>query len=196
MRIGVDFDDTLSQFMTGFLAYHNHTYGTQFTREQITNYDLHTVLPLTIPQVKERVHDFIFSSHHDSLSLYPGVASTIALLARDHELHVVTSRGQEYLEPTTRWLATELPDFFRDFHFTNQWTQLSDVVRTTKPALCVSQGIELIIEDSASHANYCAKTGVRAILLERPWNVSVPTHPHVQRVSHWDDIALCLSGKL
>ncbi len=196
MRIGIDFDDTLSQFMAGFLAYHNGVYGTSFAQEQITHYDLHTVLPLTHQEIKERVHNFIFSSHHASLSPYPGVASTLGLLARYHELYVVTSRGEEYKEPTLRWLSAELPGSFRDFHFTNQWTRLKDVARTTKPELCVSKGIELIIEDSASHANHCAEKGVRAFLLERPWNVSVPTHPHVQRVTHWDDIARYLSGKL
>ncbi len=56
-----------------------------------------------------------------------------------------------------------------------------------KAIVCSDCKVDLIVEDSLTHAIECAKRGIKVILFDKPWN-QASLAENITRVKDWNEI--------
>lgn len=186
--IAVDFDDVLMNFNAGFLASHNNLYNTVLTYENLIDYDnWERIYGCDKETMVKRAIDFYHSPEHMMVSPIEGAVEAISRLSKSHSLQIVTSRPGSVRERTLAWLDMHFPKLFHDFHFTNIYAGDTGAQPKTKSEVCQEIGAVVLIDDALRHATEVAKSGIPALLPDRPWN-RTHTPTGVTRVKTWDDI--------
>lgn len=193
MRIGIDFDDVLVDFMTAFLVHYNRAEGTVFSREDIWSFDLWKVFGIPKDEAARRVYEFLFSSEAGDIPCIPGAKECIATLAREHELFIVTGRQHRIAEATERLVSKHFGSVFRSVHFANHFSQ--DTPHMSKGILCDTLGLDILIDDSLRNAEESVAVGREIILFDAPWNASYVPIPSIQKVCSWGEV-LSVIGSL
>ena len=101
--IGVDLDDTVIEFVTGFLAYHNRVYGSALSWHHLPDFDWHGVLGCTKGEASRRVIEFFHSDEHQQLGAVPGAKEALLLLRAKYDIIGITARSPE---SAPRWTRT------------------------------------------------------------------------------------------
>lgn len=188
MKIWVDLDEVLAQFLDAFLAYHNDTYGTDYTFDQAFDYDFWKVRGGTREEIMDKVHDFHKTPYFKNIKPVEWALSVLQRLKSEwHQLYLITSR-QDYIEEhTKKRIQKHFPNIFSDFffvnHFSNSWIQRN------KSDICDEVWIEIMIDDSLVYAEDCARNPERKVLLyNRPRNQSEPQAKNIQRIQNRNEI--------
>lgn len=191
MRIGIDFDDVVADSMGVVIDLQNKKYGTSYKREDATSFNLENIWGGTKEEWQAKLDEFLSAKHHNSLNPMAGVIPAMdALKKMGHELYIVTGRSESYAVNTDPWIEKHFPDTFKGVHYANHLLDTSE--RRTKASICKENGIEVIIEDHMRTATECAVAGIRALLLDQPWNQG-ELQPGVERVRSWEEIVEKLS---
>lgn len=178
--IGVDLDDTVVEFVAGFMEYHNRFYGTALARHQFTNWDWHHVLGCTEEEAKRRGIEFYHSAHHLKMNAVPGAQHALRLFQKKYTNIGITAR-EPIRAPRMRIVVRRLfGDSFTRIHF----------LGTQKPKgdLCARLGVRFMVDDGLHNAQSVGEKGIRVYLMDRPWNQCEALPPNTIRVFHWDDI--------
>lgn len=122
--------------------------------------------------------------------LIEGAQEAVRQLARYAEVYIITSRDPSWEAATRQW--------FRDY-FGHDDIQLHfcanhrDETAQTKGELCKELGVQLLIDDNASHCKTAIDKGVDAILFgDYGWHYDV-SFP-ITRIRTWDEIVGHLYG--
>lgn len=191
-RIGIDLDDVLLDLNTALCAYHNARHGTNFTREDVTDYDLWKMWSCSKEELFERVDDFYVSPEHRDAVPVAGAEAAIRILSEDHDLFVVTAKPERLRGMTEEWIGRHFPGMFRELRFTGGYQRRNDgYVR--KSELCRELEIRTFIDDALSNVEDLAPIMDRMFLLDSPWNRREVHYDSVIRVFSWDDILRRLS---
>lgn len=184
--IGIDLDDVVFDFNNALHAYHNKKYGTSVSRKDITSYDIEKVWNCTAEEASEKVFEFYSTSEHDAAMPVAGASEALTSLKKVHELHVISSRGDQIADLTLRWIEKNFPGHFKSVNLTNQYFGIKEKVQS-KADVCRELYIDVMIEDSLSQAKEIAMIVSRVFLLDCPWNQGeLPNN--VMRVYSWADI--------
>lgn len=186
MRIGVDFDDVLVDFVSAFLLYHNRRYKTAFSRADVRSYAFWEVLGIPKDETLHRIFAFLSSPEAEVLIPIDGARDGIVELGGEHELHVVTGRQDRFALMTHRCLTEYFGDAFASVHFANHFSD--DASHLSKGMICDRLGIDILIDDSLANAVESASPRRRVLLFDAPWNVSVRLADSITRVRSWKDI--------
>lgn len=101
------------------------------------------------------------------------------------DLQIVTARSEAFEEYTKKYIEKNFPNIFSDIHFGRHFTENSK----NKSEICKEIWASLIIEDNFDYALECAKNGIEAILLEKPWNTwRQEKHKNIHRIKSWKDL--------
>lgn len=184
--IGVDMDDVIFDFNDSLHAYHNAKYGTSVKRQDVVTYDLEDVWKCTPEEAARRVLEFYGTPEHDQAGLINGAAEAIVELSKTHELHIITSRGEQIRELTLRWVDEKFPGRFKSVQLTNHYFGVPEKKRS-KAEVCEELGVDFMIEDSMSQAKEISGTGRTVFLLDTPWNQG-ELPKNVVRVHSWAEI--------
>lgn len=149
MRIGIDLDGVLAEFVTPFLDFENQRYSSTFTTNDVHNYDLSKVLGITPQKLIQELSDFYSTSSFQKLLPIAGGQIATTELAKDHQLHVITSRPSEIHCATEEWLDREYPTRFHSVHFSLDYLAAARSGR--KDDLCRDLGIDVMIDDSIEY---------------------------------------------
>ncbi len=186
MKIGIDIDNVISNFdeiLLNEFIIHDKELGNNGVPNKNADY-------ITIGMfnwAKEEIHNF----YHDhieriakSLSLKDGAKQYIDKLKQDgHMIYIVTGRDNgEYSDPytmTKEWLS-KFNIYYDDLILTNSYQ--NDKHGKTK--VCLENGIDIMIDDSAHICNDCIENGIEALLMDTPYNQK----EHIQRVHNWNEI--------
>ncbi len=187
MKIGIDFDDVLIDFNTGFAEYHNTTYGTAVAREDIYAFDAEQIYGITREEFLHRLHEFMLSDKHIETAPVTGVKEALTVLGKQHELCIVTSRSKTLSDLTEAWLQKNLPGMFKVTHYTNQFPH-NEGIKKSKAEVCDEEGIEIFIEDSPVQVQVLINGGKKVLLFNTPWNQGVLPSSLITRVFSWKDI--------
>jgi len=194
MIVGVDLDEVLANFVPCLLNFHNKKYGTDLTREQVHTYDLWKVWGGTIEEAIRKVREFYQSDEFRQILPVNGSQEGIDVLREKNELVVITSRPHDIKEETRAWLDQYFPGKFLQVYHTNDWAPAGSGKRKTeKPDICHNLGAGIFIEDNIEYAIACAEKGVRAFLLDCPWNQADSLPERVTRVKSWRELIEKLS---
>lgn len=101
------------------------------------------------------------------------------------ELHIITARPNYLHECTNQWVNKHFNNKFKGLHLTTT----PEDIRIPKFEVCKKIWINTIIEDNMDYAMEFANNGIKAIILERPWNKNWKgKHKNIIRAKNWDDI--------
>ena len=186
MKIGIDIDDVIVDFVTPFIRFHNKNYGTSWTKETLSFPDLASMTNDTSEQLQDKMRLFNMSEI-TQLPLIDGAKESINILARDHQLSAITGRPL-YLEGETRAHIKEHFQGIENIYFTGTYYLNEKHDKREKSHFCLSNGIELMVEDIPEFANDCANAGIKVLLFDQPWNRKVKETDNITRVSSWSEI--------
>lgn len=182
MRIGVDLDGVVYPFEIQFGRYLVDYVGFDEARcaVPVHSYGFYEEWGLTKDEFLDHCHEAVDLGVLFGVGdPYPGTRAALQrLVDAGHTLHVVTARGgmgtPGRAEGNTQfWLEHHLP-LFESVTFSNDKT----IVRA-----------DAFIEDRTNNYDALHFNGVRATLINRPWNVQEQEWPWRRRVNTMDEFA-------
>ena len=173
-RIAVDIDEVLCSFFHPMAKHNKHKIPR--TPHQ---YIFSQALGISEKESKKMVSDFYKTETFKKLKPLKDSQETLKLLSDKSELYIVTGRQDEVKDETERWIRENFPGIFKDVILTNSFTP----VEVSKADICLSLGIELLIDDSLENCLSCEKNGIKTMNFigepQYPWciksNLSVNT---------------------
>jgi len=190
MKIGIDLDGCLAEFVDPFLNYHNRIHGTNFRRREVKSFDFWRLIGGTSKDSQEEIFNFYRSEQFRELPVVPGSVEVIEGLSEEHELYVITARPDWVSRETEQWLGNYFSDRFLEVIHTGEYDSTNESPKS-KSDVCKHLGVEVIVEDSYENAIDCTSKGIASVLLDYPWNRNngngeLPSG--VTRVYNWNQI--------
>lgn len=186
----VDLDDVLIDFNGPACAWHNETYGTNYSKDDIRSYDLGSVWKCSEEEKLRRVFEFYASEAHLRAPPVRGAIETLAKIRTEYDcdLFGATSRP-EAIRPVTYEVLDGygVRGWFLGFEFLGHYHGPQHNRNLTKADVCRRVGACAIIDDMKSHTSLAAAAGISALLYDAPWNQGeVPEG--VVRVKSWEEV--------
>ncbi|MDB5164372.1 MAG: hypothetical protein JWS12_990 [Candidatus Saccharibacteria bacterium] len=166
--IGIDVDEVLYPFLSGFINHHNGQYGTDHKFHEFKSYHFEQALGIEVPEVVRRVYEY---TELDDLHIEPIEESQAAIrsLAQKFDLAIITSRHEKYKERTLRYLTHYYGPAFAGLHTVGYEKIMKNPV--TKASVCRAIGARAMIDDTLGHVVECAAQGIEGVLFgDYPWN--------------------------
>lgn len=186
MKIAIDLDEVLVDFITPLYKWHNDNYGTNLTRDKFYSYNFWKVWGGSREDAIKKVHEFYKTPAFLDLKSVDGAEYAVNLLAKEHKLYVVTSRPLIVYDETIDIVTKRHQNKFEDIILTNQWGHQKSKI--TKSQKCKHLGADLIIEDSLEYAMECVSDKTKALLYDCPWNISNDLPDGIERFYSWKTI--------
>jgi uncharacterized HAD superfamily protein len=183
MRIGVDLDEVLADYLTAVLKYYNPTKGTNLKREDFFSYDFWKVWGGTVEEMIDELYAFYQSPYFKSMGLVKGAKEGIEELRKNHDLFIITSRQDDISEVTRNWVEENFPGVFSGVYFVNNYSRSGQ--RRTKVEVCDQLKIEVLLEDQTKYALECVSDNRKVILFDYPWNQELNQKEGIFRVDDW-----------
>ncbi len=192
MKIGIDLDEVLADFLTALIKFHNDKYDTAFERDQFHSYRVFEIWGGTQEEADREIFEFYDTNYFNKIEPVPNAIENIDILSKKHELAIITSRQNEISEKTLDWVNKHFENKFSGIYFTNQHSKKGKCIN--KSAVCDSIGANLIIEDYLDYATECALSGKEVLLFDCPWNKTQALPKKVSRVYSWNEITETING--
>lgn len=187
-KLALDVDGVLYPLFPNFLRWYNLEFSTSLKHSDITHDVLHPIFGITADELHARLDTFSRTELAKSLKPYPSALTAVPLLAKKYELTVISARPEHLYDETVRWIRENFGSSIGEINFSGHITQTS--YSSGKVNLCKSLCVETLVEDTITHANACAEQGVKAYLIQRPWNKHRRNeiHQDVRRVKSLKEI--------
>ena len=186
MKIGIDIDDVLLDFLDPLNNYYNQKYRTSHKFGDYKVYNLgHTWKrdqDFTIAEI------FSFYESEDFLNLNPrkdSQESIDKLFNKGFELFAITSRPTSIQNITEQSISKHFGNKFKDIILTNSFGR--NGVRIEKYKVCNNLGIDIMIDDCIEYAEECANNNVEKVyLMPMPFNFEFSNRKIIR--AEWQDI--------
>ena len=187
MRIGIDLDEVLADFMVTFLDHYNVKFKTTLTKEQFSYFDLTKNIQASKEELFVIFEEFYLTDHFENLPPVTDAISSIDKLSKKHELYVITARTPNITEHTLKWVNKHFPNKFKYVHFAHN-PYFGKKKTKSKAEFGTDLGIDLLIEDNLDFATEAAKENIKVFLFDAPWNKSKSLPKNIKRVKSWKEI--------
>lgn len=173
MKIGIDIDGVIADFVTSFRALVKEKYNIEFGYEDIREHDLYKVLGIN---EKEAI-ELILETFDFDLNTQPDAPESIRKLSEIHEIVLVTARPQQTEEITKKWLEKKgIP-----------YNKLIIVTEGNKHET-EKEGFDVIIDDHLKEIVRWSEKVPLVLVYNHPWNKSLNIKNNFERVFSWEDI--------
>jgi uncharacterized HAD superfamily protein len=194
--IALDIDDVLSHSAARVIAYTNERWGYTHTLEDFTEH-LATFWQVSETEAERRWAEYMASG---VMELYEAVADArdvLEELAKRYRIIAVTSRREELLPLTERWLGVNYPDIVEKVVSSKIYGKGHvNAATMTKAAVLQEIGAGYLIDDHPKHCNGAASVGVQAVLFGAyPWNHSIELAEGVVRCRDWRAVQEYFNGR-
>lgn len=186
MRIGIDLDEVLADFMSAIIKFHNSKYKTNFNRNDFHSYKLYEIWGGTHKEAIKEIYEFYETEYFTNILPIPGSIENIEVLSRDNELVVITSRQNYISEKTLDWIDKFFKNRFSGVYFTNQNSLHGNCGK--KSDICRNTSVKCMVEDYIDYATECSKAVEKVFLLDSPWNRTADLPENISRVYSWSEI--------
>jgi len=191
MRIAIDIDCVLLDIMPSIIKWHNENYGFDHAFEMFKQYSLDKTWGCSFEEAVKRVNQFYDSEDFKHLKVISNAPEVVKQLSKKQDLFVITSRPERIRKITEKQLNAYFPNCFDDIHFTSEYKLKEGIERNKKFEICNSLNADYLIEDCLEHIQNFSN-GVKAILLDSPWNQGeIPSY--AKRFYSWKEIGAFLS---
>ncbi|MCC7574247.1 hypothetical protein KO361_01530 [Candidatus Woesearchaeota archaeon] len=185
MRIGVDLDEVLCEFLSGLIDFHNSVYGSSLVFDDFFSYNFWEVWGGDVEEAKLKVFAFYESDFFKNLKPVKGAVEGVKALGEIHELFIITARQEFIADKTKVWLDLFFPGLFKGLIIVNHLSNSG--VSRSKGDVCDELNISVMIEDSFGYAVDCLRNDRLVILFNKPWNVNKGIVKGIVRVNSWED---------
>lgn len=190
--LGVDFDDVLVRTGHALAEFHNATYGTSYTRDEVTDFKLSGIWNCTPEEAHRRIGEFISTEFHHKAEAVLGAYDALKILKKDYDIVIVTGRSSEWRDTTVEWLEKNFIGLYREIHFTD--SHPNSVSFRPKSEIAQNLGFNIFIDDALHFASDVASVGIPVLLFDTPWNQG-ELPKGVTRVYSWEEILAILDPK-
>lgn len=185
--IAVDCDDVIAETQCHLALFHNETYGTNYTKEDVKSFFLEHIWQVDRDEAVRRVDQYLVSDHHDAALPKHGAQKSLALLQSiGFKIVIVTSRPVHSEIRTKQWLEKHFASLYNEVIFTSEFHAAGGLV--TKAQICTEIGARVLVEDAPHYAIDVAGVGIPVLLFDVPWNQGVPETENVIRIHSWDEV--------
>lgn len=168
MKIGFDIDGVLADTIFYLLRWHNETYGTAFTLEDIRKHDLWELWGGTKEEAVKKFNAFCGTQYFLDITPVPGSQEALSELAPYSVIFALSDRSPAIYKETMTFLSKYFP------HISPENVLLiggyENLTGRKKSHLCKELGLKALVEDYLKNAIWCARNGTRILLLDKPWN--------------------------
>ena len=182
IKLGIDIDEVLVEFLEGFLEFYNETYNKDFKKEDFKSYIFEEILGGTHEDAVKLIKEFKYGG---DARIVDGSIESLNNLVRDFELFAITARHPMFKVQTDSFLEKNFKDIFLETLYTGEAFVKGGI---TKADLCVQKGIKIMIEDNSVFASELAEKGIKVFLLDKPWNQDFQEHENIVKVNSWNEI--------
>jgi len=186
MKIAVDLDQVLGNFLPALIKFHNTTYKTKLKPKDFTTYHLWEVWGGTKEQAIQKIYDFNETSYFRNIKPVKGAKQAMKVLKKDNELFLITSRSDDFKKRTEEWVERNFPNTFQGIYFTNSYSQSG--TERTKAGVCDNLNVDVLVDDNPTFAEQCVKSGRKIFLFDFIWNKNTKPRKGVERVYSWKEI--------
>lgn len=173
MKIGVDIDGVISDYVTSFRKLIKEEYGVDFGYDDIHQHDLWKVLGLP----KKETLQLIIKTFDYDLGFQIGALDGLKTLAEKHEVVLVTARPPVVKQKTIDWIKLH-----NISHSKLIFSKEGD-----KHCL-YHENFDVIIDEHLEEiSNWIGKTA-KILVFNHPWNKSMNIKNHFIRVYSWENI--------
>lgn len=158
MKLGIDIDDVIAEFVPSFLIYHNKKRGLSLQYKDIKTYDINEYSGISKDDLWEDIKEFYQTSEFHNLTPVKGIDT---LSNSDHDIYFVTARLDSTEQPTINWLDR--------YNLIQDDNRLFMNVKN-KGHLCKMLNLDVLIDDSIKNLNTCEENGIVPVVFDRPWN--------------------------
>src|SRR4030042_2982364 len=117
MKIGIDIDEIIAEFVRGYLELSNYLIKKNLIFEDVFTYCLWEPLGITRKEAYELAEEYYNSKDFENIMLVEGAKEGIKKLNKRHELIFVTARPNYIREKTKLFIKKILPNSnFKIFH--------------------------------------------------------------------------------
>lgn len=181
MKIGVDLDDVLVDYIGGFSDFYNKRYKTNFSTGDFKSHNIWETIGGSKLRAVFLVNLFYYSKLFDEINLIDGARKAIKELSENNDLFILTARFRHFKKKTEKFIERNFDAGIEKVFYTGFYNP------TGKLDLCKREGIDLLIEDNEHYASSCAGEGINVFLFDRPWNQNSGCEG-IQRVYNWNEI--------
>lgn len=175
MHIGIDLDNTVLDATTPHLHYYNLASGLDLTADDVDNFYLYKMYGWN-QEEREAVYNRYGRDIHWQSAPLPDAVSVLQQLYREYRLSVITARPLQFRDVTLEWLAHH-GIAYHDIAF------VEDKLRQ-----CAESKVDVLIDDGPHYAVQFVNARKPVILMEQPYNRSVPSHDLLFRAAGWTDV--------
>lgn len=172
MRIGIDIDGVISDFVSEFNKIILNKYNYPLIDSEIYLHDLYLVLGVK----QEECIELIEKTIEKDLNLVKDAKQVLDIIKKQNEIYILTARSIKFKETTIDWLKRKsIP--YNKILFLNEGEKYS----------CI-ENFDIIIEDCLKDAINWRKKVKNVIIFDRPWNKTLDVKKQLIRVKNWVEI--------
>ena len=191
MKIGVDIDDVVLDSMDGYLKEWKKKFGNSIEIKDVSDYNFWNLFGGTSNKQARDFFDEFFEEKAYALDFIEGAKESINYLLKNHQIFFVTSRPNIYKEDTDNFFKKHFPNeniniIYVDMNLFNHNNFNHE--GKTKADICLNLKLDFLIEDHEKYATGCSDSGIKVLLLDKPWNQDVEEHKNINRVKNWKEI--------
>jgi len=184
MKIGIDIDEVIVEYVKHYLKLCEEKLGRKFLIEEISQFNMGVVFNIPEEVVDTISKEFNENQLFQELDFVKGAKGAISILSKDNELFFITSRPKSIREGTHDFFNKHLPGTKFEIIFSEK----CNGNEKTKAEICRELGIKVLIEDRRKYAIDCAEKGIKVLLMDKPWNRDNCEHENITRVRSGDEI--------
>lgn len=184
LRIGIDIDEVLAEFVDAFLIFYNSKNNTNFKKSEIYDYHLPIPLNTTLENVVEHIEYLTNNNFYSTLDIVEGSIESIKKL-KENDLFIVSARPGHVKDDTIKWVDKYYQNSFKEIHLV---ADKHGDYNFSKGDFATELGIKIFIEDSLKNSLDIASHGIHVILLDKPWNQEANLPENIYRVKDWNEI--------
>jgi 5'(3')-deoxyribonucleotidase len=187
MKIGIDIDEVIADFLSGMIDYHNKNYGTNLKPEDFKSYDFWHVWGGSKEDTIAKVFEFYESDVFKNLNPIDDSISAVNQLMSDFEIAIITARPEHISKYTEQWLEKHFSNKIEIHHTTDFYKNSGKPKK--KSDVCKENGIDVFIDDSLRYALDCFSDKTKVLLFGNyPWNQCDKLSEGIVRAHTWDDV--------
>lgn len=172
MKIGIDIDGVLTNFVDTFIELVKERFGSRFAVEDIRDHDLYKVLGID----KKEAFQLVVETLNRPLEPQKGAIEAVRGLSQSHEIYFITARPNGTEAVTGEWLRSHgLPT--ERLVFRKEGNKHEHEVN-----------LDVIIDDNIEEVVGWIGKATMIIIFDHPWNKSLNIRNHFIRAYGWRDV--------
>ncbi len=187
MKIAIDIDETVLEFLGGFFSFYkkHHNPHFNYSPNKVYNYLFEDILGVDSEEVRKLFTEFKHTPFFKNLPAVDGAKEAILELSQKNDIIFITARPIDLGAETKSQLKSLFPK--NNFQIIHTHDNNNRKIKE-KAEFCKELGIRIMIEDDARAALKCTEEGMICFLIDKPWNKKQEEHEKIIRVKSWPEI--------